>query len=483
MKNSLLIKLATTTSLAILTISVVSIYLVHSLTVSIAVAILAAIFSTVSIFIFLKPLQDLIKSAKALGDGNFNQRVDLRTGDEFEEVGNSFNQMANKLSGIFQKLERDTQIAISEKSKLNEVLSSIIDGIIALDFNRNILLANRAAEEITGFTTAELQGQRVDNLIHLFSDFEEILPKTYCETNFSQSAKLTGKEGKQTSVNVMTSKVGEALQTNLSCILIFHDLSKEEELEKMKMDFVSMASHELRTPLTSIIGYLSVFANENRGKLPKQDLDLIEKSEISARQLLTLIQNLLNVNKIEREEMSVTPEPVDYLPILSKAVEDLKTQANQKDIVLNFNPPTESLPKVMADPIRISEVVTNLLANAINYTNPGGKVELIIQVSPDKVTTTISDTGVGIPKDAIPHLFNKFFRVSNQSQKMSKGTGLGLYITKSIIEKLNGKIWVESELGKGSRFCFSLPVATISSGVLNTNQFMGEQIQAGALNY
>lgn len=482
MKNSLLVKLAATSSLAILATSIISIYLVHSLIIAIAVGVVAAIFTTASMFIFLKPLRDLIKASQNLGAGNFNQRADLRSGDEFEEVGNSFNQMADKLAQTFQKLETDTQTASSEKNKLEQVLSSMIDGIIALDFNKNILLANRAAEEITGFTATELQGRRVDSLIRLFADTEEILPQTYCEANFSQAAKLVGKEGKQTSVNVMTSRVGEALQTNLSCILIFHDLSREEELEKMKMDFVSMASHELRTPLTSIIGYLSVFASENRGKIAKEAMDLIDKSEVSARQLLTLIQNLLNVNKIEREEMSVNPEPTDYLPILTKAVDDLKTQANQKNIVLNFNPP-DRLPKVMADPIRISEVVTNLLANAVNYTNPGGTVELTIQVAPDKIITTISDNGVGIPKEAIPHLFNKFFRVSNQSQKMSKGTGLGLYITKSIIEKLNGKIRVESELGRGSRFSFTLPVATISSGALHTNQFIGEQIQAGALNY
>lgn len=483
MKNSLFIKLATTSSLVILLTSIISIYLVNNLVVAVAVGMVGAIFTTASVFIFLKPLRDLIKASQDLGAGNFNQRLDLRSGDEFELAGNSFNQMADKIAQTFQKLEKETQTAISEKNKLSEVLSSIIDGIIALDFNRNILFANQAAEQITGFTSAELQGQRIDNLIHLFSDAEEILPKTYCETSFNKSGKLIGKEGKQTSVNVITSGVGEALQTNLSCILILHDLSKEEELERMKMDFVSMASHELKTPLTSIIGYLSVFANENRGKIAKEELDLIDKSVVSARQLLTLIQNLLNVNKIEREEMSVTPEPVDYLPILLKAIDDLKTQANQKDIVLNFNPSPTPLPKILADPIRINEVITNLLANAINYTNPGGKVELIIQVAPDKVTTIISDTGVGIPKEAIPHLFNKFFRVSNQSQKMNKGTGLGLYITKSIIEKLNGKIWVESELGQGSKFYFTLPVAAISSGVLNSNQFMGEQIRAGALNY
>ena len=483
MKKSLLIKLSITSGLTILAISIISIYLVNNLIVAIAAGVLATVFLIFCMAIFLKPLQDLIKSAEVLGNGNFNQRADIRSGDEFEQVANSFNQMADKLSQIFQKLENDTQIAISEKNKMDEVLSSLIDGIITLDFNKNILFSNRAAEEITGFTSGQLQGKKIDSLIHLFVDADEIFPKTYCDTNFRKAAKLIGNSGKQTSVNIVSSKVKQSTQTNLDCILILHDLSKEEELEKMKLDFVSMASHELRTPLTSIIGYLSVFAGENKEKLAKEDLSLIEKAQAASQQLLILVQNLLNVNKIEREEMSVIPEKVDYLPIVSKALEGLKTQANQKEIVLNLKYPEQPLPKIIADPIRVGEVLTNLLANAINYTNPGGTIELTIQVSANTITTIVSDTGVGIPQEAIPHLFNKFFRVSNQNQEMSKGTGLGLYISKSIIEKLNGKIWVESELNKGSKFYFTLPVATISSGMLESNRFVGQEIQAGALNY
>ncbi|MBI2599886.1 ATP-binding protein [Candidatus Daviesbacteria bacterium] len=128
-------------------------------------------------------------------------------------------------------------------------------------------------------------------------------------------------------------------------------------------------------------------------------------------------------------------------------------------------------------------MITNLVNNAISYTNSGGKIDISVSAAPNEVTTIVSDNGVGIPEDAIPHLFTKFFRVSNASQQMSKGTGLGLYITKSIIEKLNGKIWVESEFGKGSKFIFTLPVATQTSGLVNSNQFVNQAIQSGALNY
>lgn len=483
MQSLLFFKIAIVTSLGILTPLLLSLLFIHDHIFAGLVGVLATIVCTVAVFLFLKPLKDLINAAQSLGRGNFNQRVDIRSGDEFEQVGNSFNLMADNIKKNFENVEYQRDVAIAERGKLDEVLSTIIDGIIALDFNKNIIFANKAAEEITGFTKAEMVNRPIVQLVHIFSDQEEILSKTYCQTFFNTSVKLIGKNGRETKVRLLTAQLNGKLQTNVSCILILHDLSKEEELERMKLDFVSMASHELKTPLTSIIGYLSVFTQENKGKLPKEEWDLIEKSLISARELSTLVQNLLSVNKIEREQMSVSTEPMDYLPIISKAIEDLKNQANQKNIVLTLNTSYSSLPKVLADPLRVEEVVINLLANAINYTNPGGKVEVTTSVSPNEITTTVSDTGVGIPNEAIPHLFNKFFRVSNKDQKISKGTGLGLYIVKSIIEKLNGKIWVESNLGKGSKFSFTLPVATISSGILDTKQFVSEEVQSGALNY
>lgn len=387
----------------------------------------------------------------------------------------------DRLIQTLHTFENQAAVAISERDKFNEILSSIIDGIIALDFNKNVIFLNKAAQELTGYFQTEIIGQPLEHFIHLFSDGDEILAKTYCQGNFNQTTKLVGKAGEQTKVSIMTAQVNGTVQTNINCILILHDLSREEELEQMKLDFVSMASHELKTPLTSIIGYLSVFLNES--KLPKENLLLLEKAFIAAQQLQTLIQNLLNVNKIEKEQLSVSPEPTDIIPIYTKAIEDLRSQANQKDIVLNLIPPAGPLPKVLVDPIRLNEVITNLISNAINYTNAGGKVEISIKISPTEITTAISDNGVGIPQEAILHLFNKFFRVSSKLQKANKGTGLGLYISRSIIERLHGKIWVESEVGKGSRFSFTLPVATQTAGILESNRFIRQAIQSGTLNY
>lgn len=482
-KKTLRIKIIFTIVVTTLSPAIISLFLTQDPIFTIIIALISATISLSLLLLFLKPLSSLMDSTHALGQGNFNKRVDIKSGDEFEDVGNSFNLMADKISKIFETTAKEKDIAIAEKSKLDEVLSSLVDGIIALDFNKNIILVNKSAEQITGYTQAELHNQSIDNLIHIFMDTDEILSKTYCQINFNKAARLVGKMGKQIKVNITSAKVDGAVQTNLGCILIIHDLSKEEELERMKLDFISMASHELKTPLTSIIGYLSVFNLENRGKLAKEESDLIDRSLISAQQLLVLVQNILNVNKIERGQMSINSIPTDYLPILSKAVEDLRNQANQKNITLTLNAVDNTLPKILADPLRIGEVITNLVGNAINYTDPGGKVDITLSLSPTEITTEVSDTGVGIPREALPHLFDKFFRVTNKSQQSAKGSGLGLFISKSIIEKLNGKIWAVSELGKGSKFSFTLPVVTQTRGVLDTDKFVREEIQRGALNY
>lgn len=447
------------------------------------IEILSAILAISLLLLILRPLSLLSRSTRVFADGNLNHRVSIKTGDELEDVGNSFNMMAVRVSSAMQQLENEKAAAVLEKNKFGEILSSIIDGIIGLDFNKNVIFLNKASEQLTGFIEAEAINKPIENIIHLFSGKEEILSKTYYQDSFNQTARLVGKEGRQTKVNVSAIFVNKTRQSKLNCVLIIHDLSKEEALEQMKLDFVSMASHELKTPLTSIVSYLSVFLEENRDKVTGESLGLLEKAFTAASQLQTLIQNLLNVNKIERDQLSVSPEPIDYLPMLTKTVEDLRSQATKKEIVLTLLPPTEILPRVMADPIRINEVITNLVSNAINYTNPNGRVTVSVKLSPYEITTVIADNGIGIPPAEIPHLFGKFFRVSNKLQQASKGTGLGLYISKSIIEKLHGKIWVESEIGKGSRFFFTLPLVNLTSGVLEQNRFVSGAFQSGTLNY
>ena len=270
-KKILHLKIALITIIAVLLPILLNFYINLGLLLSVLVGVGTALLGVAILFWIIKPLDTLIKGTEILGGGNLNYRIDIRSKDEFEEIGNSFNLLAQKLALDYQKLEKDKDFVSAEKNRLNAILSSIIDGIIAIDFNKNVIILNKAAEELTGYSLQEVYGRPIDETIHLFSDQEEITPKAYCQTSFNKPLKLIGKDGRQTKVNLLSSKVDESIQTNLGCLLILHDLSKEEELEQMKLDFVSMASHELKTPLTSIIGYLSVFIDEYKQSLPSPD--------------------------------------------------------------------------------------------------------------------------------------------------------------------------------------------------------------------
>ena len=174
----------------------------------------------------------------------------------------------------------------------------------------------------------------------------------------------------------------------------------------------------------------------------------------------SLVENLLSVSRIEKGAFMVNPKPVEWTEILKATYDQLIVRAKEKNLTFTYDRP-ETKMTVFADKLRITEVVTNLLANAISYTPTNGSIRIWVEKTDKEVITHIQDTGEGIAKDALPHLFTKFFRVSGVLSQGSKGTGLGLYISKAIVEKHNGKIWVESESGKGSTFSFSLPLSDV----------------------
>lgn len=232
-------------------------------------------------------------------------------------------------------------------------------------------------------------------------------------------------------------------------------------LDEMKSNFVSIAAHELRTPLTSIKGYLSVYLSDYKDKLDEDQKELLGRISDATEELLGLVENLLNVSRIERGAMSLNLAEVNWEEVLKGELEDFNARATQKNIQLKFVPSSLPLPAIKVDKVRILEVISNLLSNAINYTNPGGIVQVWAEQRDKQIITHVADNGQGIPQEAIPNLFTKFYRVTQgltQGNTNADGNGLGLYISKAIVEMHRGRIWVESEVGKGSRFSFSLPL-------------------------
>lgn len=410
-----------------------------------------------------KPIFKLKDATSLLTKGKLNTRISINSHDELEDLGKSFNSMAENLQDVVYKLEQDRDILSAERNKLEVALSSIADAIIGVDLNRKIIIFNKAAEKMTGYLYGEVNGKRIDEVLSFYNLEGQISSSVYCpirtddfEGVVYSSEKITLKAKTESNIDLTVGKIKEGKHVNLGCILAIQDKTREKELEEMKLDFVSMAAHELRTPLTSIRGYLSVFQEENITLNDEQKM-FLSRISIASNQLVALVENLLNITKIEKGAMSLNKKPLNILEIIVSVVDSLNEPANQKQIIVNIEKPSSSLNMVYADAFRVSEVITNLVSNAINYTERGGTVRISFEQNDSGVITHIKDTGQGIPREALPHLFTKFYRVSGKLEQGSKGTGLGLYISKAIIDMHYGKIWVESELGKGSTFSFLLP--------------------------
>lgn len=367
-----------------------------------------------------------------------------------------------KLHTLLQKYQQDLSLVKAQSQNLNIILENIPEGVLAIDQNRKVSYLNQTAKRLTGLSN-EVIGQPVDSAIQ-FKDKENTLTflhfcpirENYNGIIFKGSnLKIIGKA--QSSVNLATTQVqGSGMPPFF--IVTMQDISQEKSLEEMKFDFVSLAAHELRTPLTSIKGYLSVFLQENQGKLTPDQTELLNQATRATEQLNSLVENLLSVSRIERGALAVNLEPVDWVTFIKNSVDGFIPRAKEKEIHLEFTVPTQTIPQIKIDKLRISEVISNLLSNAIKYTEPRGQINVLVETQEGSVITHVKDTGHGISPDALNQLFNKFFRVSGPLEGGTKGTGLGLYITKSLVEMHHGKIWVESALDKGSTFSFSLPI-------------------------
>lgn len=231
-----------------------------------------------------------------------------------------------------------------------------------------------------------------------------------------------------------------------------------QELDKLKSNFLSMVSHELRTPLTTVLGYVTFLKTEKAGAMNQTQKECLKISEDAAERLDYLIEELMDLSNIESGEFKVNLESVDMKETFEKAMSALQLSAEDKGLTLENRLPKE-LPNVEADKERILQVITNIFENAIKFNRKGGSVSVAASLRPEgKIEFCIADTGIGMPQDQLDRIFDKFYQVDSSGKRKYGGCGLGLAISKSIIELHQGKIWVESKLGEGSKFFFEIPL-------------------------
>lgn len=364
-----------------------------------------------------------------------------------------------------------------EKLKSDIILNAIDDGVILLDANKTIQMFNPGAENITGWAATDALNLDYHSVVTLVNDKaapytpeQDPFDRIYTEiaTIRDNKAYLQTKSGKQVAISLSVSPLTDQNNNVTGAVGIFRDVSEERIAEKQRADFISTASHEMRTPVAAIEGYLALALNERVSHIDMKARSYLEKAHASTQHLGELFQDLLNSAKAEDGRLVNNPTVTEMGEFLQRQTEDMRFAAEKKGLVLDYiiggqggsgeggQKLIRPLYYVNVDQERIREVIINLFDNAIKYT-PSGKITVGLTGDDKVVQIRIQDSGQGIPPEDVPHLFQKFYRVDNSATRSIGGTGLGLFICRKIVELYNGRIWVESEVDKGSTFFINLP--------------------------
>lgn len=369
-----------------------------------------------------------------------------------------------------------------EQRKSEIILNAIDDGVVLLDAEHVIQLFNPAAAKITGWDSGEAVGLDFRSVIKLvdtksepYDDTQNPFVRAFKEGVVirDNTAVIMTPSQKHVAVSLVVSPLRDQEQNITAAVAVFRDVSEERKEEAQRAEFISTASHEMRTPVAAIEGYLALAMNDKVAKIDPKARNYLEKAHESTQHLGQLFQDLLTSARAEDGRLVSHPEVVEMGEYLEKMTDAFKFSAEKKGLLADFVIGTATsvggakpvsagdhvvrpLYFVNIDPERMREVITNIFDNATKYT-PQGSVQLGLTGNDEVVQIFVRDTGNGIPAEDISHLFQKFYRVDNSSTRTIGGTGLGLFICRKIVELYHGRIWVESELGKGSTFYINLP--------------------------
>lgn len=397
---------------------------------------------------FAVRIGEMTRAASHYAEGDFSQKIRVEGKDELYVLAETMNQMAASLRREIGELER-------EKTKVSAIVNQMIEGVLAVDKSLQILMINPSAESIFGAGAGSAlhkslievgKNQKIDHLA------EKVIKG---QSTASEEVELS--EGKILRINA----VGVQKQRGeISAILVVHDITELRRLERLRKDFVANVSHELKTPLTSIKGFVETLLG-GAYRDPVESERFLKMMEEDANRLARLIADLLELSKIESSLAPVEKETVELIPEIERILNMFDGMVKKKNIrVENLIPETEKL-FVSVNRDQLRQIFLNLLDNAIKFNREGGKVSISSrEISGSFLEISIEDTGIGIPAGSIPRIFERFYRVDKARSRELGGTGLGLSIVKHIVEAHGGRVSCESRFGQGSRFSFTLPVAS-----------------------
>lgn len=417
----------------------------YSIVIILSALILTVIVSSRIAETLIQPLNDIIYASKEISKGNYSKSISVTSNDEVGQLALQFNQMASKLDKTIFDLN-------NKKIEVESIVESITYGIVAVDNNKKIILINPAAfnvfnidknTEVTGHILSEhIRNNRVNLLLK-----ESIYQNTSLECEIMLDEKV---------LLIKTSPIrsNSGNLNNSGWIISIQDITKVRKLEQLRTEFVSNVTHELKTPITSIRGFIETLKNGaiNNADVSIRFLDIID---IEAERLHELINDILSLSEIETKLVDTDMESISLNSIIESVFGVIQNIATEKNVLLNNNVDEKLF--IKANINRMKQLILNLVDNAIKYNVPNGSITVDAQKAGGKVLISVKDSGIGIPPDHIPRIFERFYRVDKGRSRDMGGTGLGLSIVKHIVNLYNGDIKVNSEVGKGTEFIIQLP--------------------------
>lgn len=370
--------------------------------------------------------------------------------------------------------ERTEQLA-AEKELLAVTLSCMADAVIVVDAEKRIMLLNKVGENLVGWKFRQVQGKLVDKIFRLVNEqtreiaespIDKVLGSGEVEAGTERDA-LIARDGSECPISATAAPIRKNDGTMVGIVMVFRDVSRQREIEHMKTDFVASVSHELRTPLTSIKAFTATILRDPdmTNHIIRKFLTIIDEE---SNRLAKLVEDILEISQLESGAVRITREPVNIAVVIKQALLPLGPLANKKNIQLKTDI-GDGLGQLHGDGSKIQSMLTNLVDNGIKFTPQRGQVSVLVRRHGEELIIRVSDTGVGIPKEALPEIFNRFYRVYRPGKQIH-GTGLGLAIVKKIVMMHGGRIEVESRVDQGTTFTVLLPLPNETGGT-------GERLQ------
>jgi len=404
-----------------------------------------------------QPITHFTRTAKEIARGNFDERVVIESQDEIGQLARIFNYMTTELRRL---RDLDLNRIFNEKSKTESILKNIADGVIGTDASNNIIMVNAVMEQWFGIKEKQCMGKPLEtcistnSLLHFITKVRDndkpstALPETEIKIK-------SPKNWRDVFLQARAARIINEKGEFVGIVTILRDITREKEIDRMKTELVSMVAHELRSPLTSISGFSELLLDPTVNREQSEEYAGIILKE--SNRLSELINKFLDISKIEAGKIQIKRVPMQLRDVLDKVLDVNMTQAERKGIVVSVKVAND-IPLVLGDKDMLEQVVLNLFSNAVKYSPENTAIELRLKEHENDVLCEIEDNGYGISEKALPRIFEKFYRVTdNEKVREITGTGLGLSLVKEIIEIHGGNIEVKSKLGEGSTFSFTIP--------------------------